>query len=91
MIGNVIQGQFLTLADYPTAAALSFVLMALILIVVVVYIRGAGSRALIGDDEAGWRPHTASAAAPASGDLAARAPASAAPSRSTCGWRPRTC
>ncbi len=53
MIGNVIQGQFLTLADYPTAAALSFVLMALILIVVVVYIRGAGSRALIGDDEAG--------------------------------------
>ena len=34
MIGNVIQGQFLTLADYPTAAALSFMLMALILIVV---------------------------------------------------------
>ncbi len=31
MIGNVIQSQFLTIRDYPTAAALSFVLMAAIL------------------------------------------------------------
>ena len=31
MIGNVIQSKFLALRDYPTAAALSFVLMAGIL------------------------------------------------------------
>ena len=28
MIGNVIQSRFLTLNDYPTASALSFILMA---------------------------------------------------------------
>ena len=32
MIGNVIQSKFLELTDYPAAAALSFVLMAAILI-----------------------------------------------------------
>ena len=32
MIGNVIQSQFLSLRDYPTAAALSFVLMGAILV-----------------------------------------------------------
>ena len=42
MIGNVIQGQYLQLADYPTAAALSFVLMALIMVVVVVYLCASG-------------------------------------------------
>ena len=31
MIGNVIQSRFLELTDYPTAAALSFILMAIIL------------------------------------------------------------
>ena len=35
MIGNVIQGQYLQLANYPIAAALSFVLMALIMVAVV--------------------------------------------------------
>ena len=34
MIGNVIQSQFLALRDYPTAAALSFILMAAILVLV---------------------------------------------------------
>ena len=34
MIGNVIQSQFLSLRDYPTAAALSFMLMAAILVLV---------------------------------------------------------
>ncbi len=34
MIGNVIQSQFLELRDYPTAAALSFVLMGAILVLV---------------------------------------------------------
>ena len=32
MIGNVIQSQFLSLRDYPTAAALSFILMGDILV-----------------------------------------------------------
>jgi spermidine/putrescine transport system permease protein len=53
MIGNVIQGRFLTLADYPTAAALSFVLMALILAAVVVYLRFAGATTISGDDGSG--------------------------------------
>jgi spermidine/putrescine transport system permease protein len=50
MIGNVIQSLYLSQADYPSAAALSFVLMALIMVAVVVYIRFAGSEALMGED-----------------------------------------
>jgi spermidine/putrescine transport system permease protein len=50
MIGNVIQSLYLTQADYPAAAALSFVLMALIMIGVVIYIRFAGSEALMGEE-----------------------------------------
>ena len=45
MIGNVIQREFLTSNDYPTASALSFLLMAGILIAVAVYAR------LLGTDE----------------------------------------
>ncbi len=52
MIGNVIQSLYLSQADYPSAAALSFVLMALIMIAVVVYIRFAGSEALMGEEAA---------------------------------------
>jgi spermidine/putrescine transport system permease protein len=52
MIGNVIQSLYLSQADYPSAAALSFVLMALIMIVVFVYIRFAGSEALMGEEAA---------------------------------------
>jgi spermidine/putrescine transport system permease protein len=37
MIGTVIQNQFLDVRDYPLAAALSFVLMALITVVVLAY------------------------------------------------------
>ncbi len=48
MIGNVIQRQFLELIDYPSAAALSFVLMALILAAVLVYAKVVGSEKLIG-------------------------------------------
>ncbi|MFJ8694088.1 ABC transporter permease [Streptomyces roseolilacinus] len=47
MIGNVIQGQFLRVLDYPTAAALSFLLMAVVLITVTVYIRRAGTEDLV--------------------------------------------
>ena len=44
MIGNVIQSKYLVVRDYPTAAALSFVMLAIILILVIVYIRFAGTR-----------------------------------------------
>jgi len=50
MIGNVIQGLYLTNRDYPAAAALSFVLMAVIMLIVFVYIRFAGSEALMGEE-----------------------------------------
>jgi spermidine/putrescine transport system permease protein len=50
MIGNRIQSLYLFERDYPTAAALSFVLMAVILVIVVVYIRFAGSEALMGEE-----------------------------------------
>ena len=46
MIGNVIQSKFLRVADYPQAAALSFVLMALILIGVFIYAKALGTRNL---------------------------------------------
>jgi spermidine/putrescine transport system permease protein len=50
MIGNVIQSLYLTQSDYPAAAALSFVLMAIILVIVLIYIRFAGTEALMGED-----------------------------------------
>jgi spermidine/putrescine transport system permease protein len=50
MIGNVIQSRYLELADYPTAAALSFILMALMLAVVLVWARIAGTEALLGTE-----------------------------------------
>jgi spermidine/putrescine transport system permease protein len=46
MIGNVIQSRFLTNADYPTAAALSFILMAAILVAVALYARLLGTESL---------------------------------------------
>jgi spermidine/putrescine transport system permease protein len=50
MIGNVIQSKYLVVRDYPGAAALSFVLMAVILVLVLLYIRFAGSEALMGEE-----------------------------------------
>ncbi|MHA5051713.1 ABC transporter permease [Streptomyces sp. SD15] len=47
MVGNVIQTQFLRVLDYPTAAALSFILMAAILIMVTLYIRKSGTEDLV--------------------------------------------
>ncbi|MEV7287458.1 ABC transporter permease [Streptomyces sp. NPDC093252] len=47
MIGNVIQTQFLRILDYPTAAALSFVLMFAILMMVTLYIRRSGTEDLV--------------------------------------------
>ena len=46
MIGNVIQSKFLTILDYPTAAALSFILMTLILVGVFLYARALGTKQL---------------------------------------------
>jgi spermidine/putrescine transport system permease protein len=46
MIGNVIQSKFLTILDYPTAAALSFILMTFILVGIFIYARLLGTRNL---------------------------------------------
>jgi spermidine/putrescine transport system permease protein len=51
MIGNVIQSRYLELADYPTAAALSFILMGLMIAIVLVWARVAGTEALLGTEE----------------------------------------
>jgi spermidine/putrescine transport system permease protein len=48
MIGNVIQSKFLELTDYPSAAAMSFVLMATILVMVALYARAVGTEKLTG-------------------------------------------
>jgi spermidine/putrescine transport system permease protein len=48
MIGNVIQSQFLSLRNYPTAAALSFILMGAILVLVLVFSRLVGTERLMG-------------------------------------------
>ena len=48
MIGNVIQSKFLELTDYPAAAAMSFILMAGILIAVFLYARLVGTEQLTG-------------------------------------------
>ncbi len=48
MIGNVIQGKFLESLDYPTAASLSFVLMAMILVGLLFYAKIVGSEKLTG-------------------------------------------
>jgi spermidine/putrescine transport system permease protein len=48
MVGNVIQSKFLELVDYPAAASLSFVLMALILVALLAYTRVVGAERLTG-------------------------------------------
>lgn len=47
VIGDVVQTQFLNRNDYPTAAAISFVLMAIITIAVLVYARFLGTDDLV--------------------------------------------
>jgi spermidine/putrescine transport system permease protein len=47
MIGNVIQQQFLVVKDYPAAAALSMVLMVIILVGVLGYTRALGTEDLV--------------------------------------------
>ena len=47
MIGQVIDSQFLRVLDYPLAAALSFVLLVMILVLVTAYVRRAGTEELV--------------------------------------------
>ena len=47
MIGSVIDSQFLRVLDYPLAAALSFILLILIVSMVSVYVRRAGTEELL--------------------------------------------
>jgi spermidine/putrescine transport system permease protein len=48
MIGNVIQSRFIEQGDAPTAAALSLIVMALILLLVGAYVRAIGTEKLTG-------------------------------------------
>jgi spermidine/putrescine transport system permease protein len=50
MIGNVIQSRYLEVGDYPTAAALSFLLMGAMLVLVLIWARVAGTEALLGTE-----------------------------------------
>lgn len=47
MIGNVIESNFLVLLNYPAAASLSIILMAVILVIVTVYVRKSGTEDLL--------------------------------------------
>jgi spermidine/putrescine transport system permease protein len=47
MIGNVIESRFLTVLDYPAAAALSITVMAGVLVLVLMYVRRVGTRELL--------------------------------------------
>lgn len=47
MIGNVIESRFLLVLDYPAAAALSFLLLLAILVLVVAYLRRAGAEEVL--------------------------------------------
>ena len=47
MIGNAIQANFIEFRDYPTASALSFILMVIIVVIVFSYIRKAGTEELV--------------------------------------------
>ena len=47
MIGNVIDARFFRVVDYPTASALSVILMVAILVLVGWYVRRAGTEDLL--------------------------------------------
>jgi spermidine/putrescine transport system permease protein len=48
MIGNVIESKYKELLDYPAAASMSFILMAIILAMILVYARAVGTEQLTG-------------------------------------------
>ena len=47
MVGNVIESNFLIINNYPAAAAMSIMLMAVILIMVIVYVKRSGTEDLL--------------------------------------------
>ena len=47
MVGNVIESKFLNVIDYPAAAALSVGLMAVVVFLVVIYVRTVGTEELV--------------------------------------------
>lgn len=47
MMGNVIQSKFLIIIDYPAAAAISLTLMAIVVTMVVLYVRRVGTEELV--------------------------------------------
>ena len=47
MVGNAIQSNFLVILEYPAAAALSILLMAVILVIVAIYVKRSGTEDLI--------------------------------------------
>ena len=47
MIGNVIEANFLVLLNYPVAAALSIILMSVILVIVGIYVKRSGTEELL--------------------------------------------
>jgi spermidine/putrescine transport system permease protein len=47
MMGNVIEANFLVLQNYPSAAALSIILMGVILVIVSIYVKRSGTEELL--------------------------------------------
>jgi spermidine/putrescine transport system permease protein len=47
MMGNVVEANFLRIQDYPTASALSVMLMAAIVLLVSAYVRKSGTEDLL--------------------------------------------
>lgn len=47
MMGNVVESKFLSIVDYPSAAAISITLMIAIVVAVVLYVRSVGTEELI--------------------------------------------
>lgn len=47
MVGNAIESNFLVILQYPAAAALSIILMAVILVIVAIYVKRSGTEDLI--------------------------------------------
>lgn len=47
MLGNLIDSRFLSIVDYPTAAVMSFTLMTFIMVLVLIYVRRAGTEELV--------------------------------------------
>lgn len=47
MVGNAIEANFLRTQNYPMAASLSVILMAVILVMIAVYVRRAGTEDLL--------------------------------------------